>query len=858
MKISKLKPKKSINSSSPVVAVILVFVILFAGCAGPKNPRISLAKNASSIEKYAAAEIRKYLYLRTGVLVEIDSTGENQSEIRLVTDNSLAAEAFSLKTENGTLILSGGSPSAVLYAAYELAEQMDVRFYLDGDIIPDTKIPFALPQLNISKEPLFAVRGIQPFHDFPEGPDWWTQADYKTLITQLPKLKMNFLGFHTYPERTDFNGEGFKAEPMVWIGTEDQFNDDGTVNSAYPVLHFNALDATWGYRSVKTGDYSFGTSQLFTHDKFGPVYTMNTSDWPHTDTENIQIFNDYGKLQSDVFAYANSIGVKICIGTETALVIPENVKNQLRLKGIDPESDNALKMVYTGMFKRIMKTHPLDYFWFWTPEHWTWNKVDPKEVKKTENDLQIAVATAKELGVPFKLATCGWVIGPPPDRAAFDRFLPKDIPFSCINRNLGFEEIDEAFTRIEEREKWAIPWMEDDPGLIAQQLWVGRMRRDAADAKAYGCNGLIGIHWRTRELGPNVSALAAAAWEQPWHPAPGIKVTSENFDAYKKTVAGDSLKLRDLEAADFYADWAKHQFGESVGERMANIFTGHDGGVLTLFRQPFITNLPRPADWIEGPGGLRLNYFKPWPETEKMFGFISEMEELQPEIKGAGNTERFMFWLNEFRYLKATTHLACLIDEFNQLSTEMKKQPSAKQKAFAEEKLSPKRIEEMQVLADVHGYLAQVITSKGTLGNLTNWQSHVIPIFIDKQATALSAALGRELTSAEMSAKNSSNRVVNVISPAASLEKDDAFIVEVLTMNAGITEGAIFYRALGEKTFEQSPLVNMARGVYKTEIQAEKITGDFEYYIEIKSNGETVKTYPSGAPETMGLVTIKN
>jgi len=50
-------------------------------------------------------------------------------------------------------------------------------------------------------------------------------------------------------------------------------------------------------------------------------------------------------------------------------------------------------------------------------------------------------------------------------------------------------------------------------------LWVGRMRRDAADALAYGCTGLLGIHWRTRVLGPNVSALAKAAWEQkPWNP----------------------------------------------------------------------------------------------------------------------------------------------------------------------------------------------------------------------------------------------------------------------------------------------------------------------------------------------------
>ena len=90
---------------------------------------------------------------------------------------------------------------------------------------------------------------------------------------------------------------------------------------------------------------------------------------------------------------------------------------------------------------------------------------------------------------------------------------------SCINRNVGFAPVEAGFARVQGRPEWAIPWLEDDPALIIPQLWVGRMRRDAADALAYGCSGLLGIHWRTRILGPNVSALAKAAWDQkPWNP----------------------------------------------------------------------------------------------------------------------------------------------------------------------------------------------------------------------------------------------------------------------------------------------------------------------------------------------------
>ncbi len=157
--------------------------------------------------------------------------------------------------------------------------------------------------------------------------------------------------------------------------------------------------------------------------------------------------------------------------------------------------------MYEGMFERIKRTHPLDYFWMWTPESWTWQDVPNEEVTRTEKDMLLAVAAAKKVKAPFTLTTCGWVLGPPKDRAQFDRVLPKEMPFSCINRGVGFTPVEPGFANIKGRPKWAIPWLEDDPALISPQLWVGRMRKDAVEALTYGCTRLIGIQWRTRILG---------------------------------------------------------------------------------------------------------------------------------------------------------------------------------------------------------------------------------------------------------------------------------------------------------------------------------------------------------------------
>jgi hypothetical protein len=133
----------------------------------------------------------------------------------------------------------------------------------------------------------------------------------------------------------------------------------------------------------------------------------------------------------------------------------------------------------------------------------------------------------------------------------FDQVLPKDVAMSCINRNVGFNWVEPGFRRITGRPQWAIPWMEDDPAMVVPQLWAGRMRRDAADALAYGCTGLIGIHWRTKVLAPNVSALAMAAWNQKdWNTDLGKEIEIEEPTATDVRIGGQVANYQQNEIAD--------------------------------------------------------------------------------------------------------------------------------------------------------------------------------------------------------------------------------------------------------------------------------------------------------------------
>jgi len=503
------------------------------GATSKATPTIICPVGASSLETLAARETQRYMYLRTGNLLPIVSgtkaeldgdavvIGQKSRDLFVgMSDDAnlstsvraLGPEEYTLRTiqhkNSRVVLIIGGGPVGTLYGAYRFAERLGVRFFLHGDEIPDARIPLELPMLDEIGKPLFELRGIQPFHDFPEGPDWWNLDDYKAIISQLPKLRMNFIGLHTYPEG------GPNAEPTVWIGLREDIGKGTEVKYSYPSSYQNTSRGNWGYAPKKTGDFIFGAAQLFSRDAYGADVMNDLCPQPESPAASNQMFQRAGDLLRGAFEHAHRLGVKTCVGTETPLRVPKRVQEKLRTMGKDPAASSTIQALYEGTFTRAAQAYPLDFYWFWTPENWTWQGVSEAVVKGTINDMQAAIAAAKSVNSPLHLATCGWVLGPQSDRALFDNVLPKDMPLSCINRQVGKEPVDPGFERVTGRPKWAIPWLEDDPSLSVPQLWAGRMRMDAADALRYGCTGLMGIHWRTRVLAPNVLALAWAAWDQ--------------------------------------------------------------------------------------------------------------------------------------------------------------------------------------------------------------------------------------------------------------------------------------------------------------------------------------------------------
>lgn len=965
------------NGVIAIAAILLCLCSFSAPCAGNlvRATVIVCPQEASPLTAFAAREVRRYVYLRTGDLLPIVESAKDAHAIVVTRKDSPAAEAFAAEASAKTLLdglgsddyvlrtvdqgdrrevyLIGGSDTATLYAAYRFAEHLGVRFYLHGDVVPDMRIPLELPELDEHRSPLFELRGIQPFHDFPEGPDWWNPDDYKAIIAQLPKLGMNFFGLHTYPENRP------NAEPTVWIGLPEDVGPEGKVAFGYPAIYYNtALPVGWGFQATKTSDYACGAAALFDRDDFGSDIMRGVTPRPDTPEEHNEVFNRTSAMFKEAFGLAHLLGVKTCIGTETPLVVPELVKKRLEDPG------KTVQDLYEGIFTRIMRSHHLDYYWFWTPEGWTWQGVKEEQVKQTIDDILAAHAAARNVGAPFQLATCGWVLGPQHDRALLGKALPHDIAVSCINRQVGHDPVEPAFADVEGRGKWAIPWLEDDPAMTSVQLWAGRMRRDARDALEYGCTGLMGIHWRTRILAPNVAALAQAAWDQSGWPDAGEKTSGPvggsvasfentdfadtdddplyrtvryNMSAYRlvvpdgeytvtlrlcephfkekgervfgvklegKTVIEKldvlaqvgpdhaldytfkNVEVRDgqldidfvkgvefpciaaiavegnrlvqkincggpvykdysadltplpehVPAQDFYADWALHEFGPEVAADATDILSAVDG------------KLPRPSDWINGPGGYRLDR-RLWERVKSEYDFVDKFAELRPRVKGSGNLERFDYWLNNFQFLRATARMSCAWGAYDKAVRQTQKETSpAARTRLARNKALPMRVELIAAVEEAYRHLLATVTTTGAMGTVCNLEQHTFPTMLDEPGEKLAEILGEPLPAeAQLSKTYKGPARLIVPTKRTCLSPGEPLTVKAIVLGADAPR--LCWGSLGTRSFDGEPLRHVGRNTYEAQLPADRIGGsDIEYYVEAVAADNKVIRWPASAP----------
>jgi len=840
------------------------------------------SKGASVQEMLAAKEVRRYIYLRTGLffpIIEFGSfpvksdvvvIGQKDSKVfdKFITGNkslsseiaALQAQQYRIKSVNkngrNVVLIAGGDSAGTLYGAYRFVEKLGVRFFLHGDVVPDEKISLKLSDIDEKGKPLFNLRGVNPWGTHPYGFDLWNADDYKSVFSQLAKMRMNFLGLHCYPEGIPY------AEPTVWIGQKGDFDKDGNVKFSYPSHYYNTIGKThWGPFPVKnTGDYSFGGSILFERDDWGPDVMQGLTPEPTELEKCNELFNRTSAQLNDAFTFAREIGVKTCVGTETPITIPQRVSNRLQKQGKDPNDNDVIVEVYEGMFERIMKAYPIDYYWVWTTENWLWGNSDA-QARKVADDVMLAYRAIKNVNAPFELAAAGWVLGPKDDRTAFDKHLPKNIAMSSLNPAICADPVDPGFGQITGRDKWAIPWIEDDAAMATTQLWVGRTRKDAADALAYGCNGLMGVLWRTRILGPNVSAMAQASWDQsPWNQAPGELPDEKSLKVPAPLVTHSPVDGKEvpstpitwnepreaLSSDDFYDDWAPAMFGPKAGGDVAALFKKLDG------RLPRPTGLPCPCRIVPDE--------RPWDTVAAEYEYVDELARIRPKVKGPGNIERFEYWLNTFEHMRDLAKVQCDLAIFEKAMKKAdEQQDAAVKKAIASKEVLPLYRKLLKSYGKAYRSMLESTSTNGGLANIISLEQEATfwPYVVEKSGAKLAKALGTDLPADAIATKEYQGKARLIVPTVrTSLIAGESLKLKVIVLdNDRPRQAFLYWRNMGTSgEFKKIALNHVASGVYKVAVNQPK--EDFEYYIKAATKAGKELIYPATAPAMNQTVVV--
>jgi hypothetical protein len=830
--------------------------------------------DASRLERLAAKEIKRYLYLRTGRLIPLEAikalpesrnlilvTDDSHALVKSVTDLEAPTGGYFIKTEKNRdrdiLVISGDDTTSTLYGAYRLAEKLGCRFYLHGDVVPDKKIPLSIAGYDEQGQPLtrdgrqFVTRGIQPFQNFPAGPVMWGTDDWKMHIAQLPKMGMNFIGLHTYMHDPEDDHVGdYGPNLNIWLGHEDDLNHDGTVDFAFDATFFHTHQDIIGWGGTNTSELAGGTSQLFPTDGYPTEFIGETY---HRDQAGYTAsFNKAARLFREVFTLAIELGVITATGVEIPIgrdgeaggaplisgipeVLQERLKNTYR---IDPYSPEATEALFRGMYKWLLYNEiPVDYFWLWTTEIWMpWGgaSLDSVRVATAKASIQTAVDVFNSMDQkPFKqFATGGWITGAQGDPDVFGDVLPDlNAVYACINppytksgRRMRAE--DWIHTIPVERVKWPFTWFEYDFALEQPSFHGRRVVKDVINAWDENADGLIAEFWRTKMLTPMFALYKDLTWNY----------ASTGEPLKHKLPEGRSEQHKKID--EIYLDWASHEFGAGpAADQIASDLARFD----KTEHFPNVTNFIEGADDIYSQGYIlgddwgSDHIWGPWEEEAAQFDWIDHWDNLRTQIQGAGNLARFDYWHTVYQAHKLMCEFASNLNQYE-----------AKTNAGDLAGAAEHRSRLAGLWEQIMSAKAQAVHDEVDLGAILNldwrtWRNWVEGKY-DKNFVAAGGTLPDDKTPTQI---YHGDKFIIVIPVRTQVRPDEALKIKAL-IPGEVNEPVLYYRTLGSKAFTTMGLIHEARGVYRATIPGQ--VDDFEWYIAAKTSlGEVVFPASAGA-----------
>ena len=195
-----------------------------------------------------------------------------------------------------------------------------------------------------------------------------------------------------------------------------------------------------------------------------------------------------------------------------------------------------------------------------------------------------------------------------------------------------------------------------------------------------------------------------------------------------------------LAAADYWGAWALGQFGDAgVASAAAAIFSAIDSFAL-----------PRPVDWIGGPGGMSADAHKC---DAAPYAFVDALVALRPTLLAAmaaktatgANLERFDYWAGQMLYMRSIAAFECSWAAYAAVLAAVKAIPDpAARTAAARARAVPARVAlQANATEMVQNLLATVSSTEGP-GTVYNVLSHGMWPALGPAPTAELAQLANE------------------------------------------------------------------------------------------------------------------
>ncbi len=434
------------------------------------------------------------------------------------------AEEYEISSTKSGVVLRAGSEQALLYAVFGFLERQGTVFGIDGTSTPIEAIQgLQLPLAGSpwTATPDFATRGLLPWPDFLNCIGVYNDEDYKAYFAAMLRMRLNMFGMHVYTQNPplaesylsfDFAGSGHTAAL-----------EDTTMTS-------------WGYLPQRTSTYKMGAAEFFDRETFGAEATRLAADnWDRADRTTAMF--------SKALQFAQQLGVKTGIGFEPYTNPAET------LSALPPESKSfpgglVESRIGRDLLERrladLLERYPMvDYVWLWQDEDSNWDS-RKKDVGLSVTPFVQAHEFLKRHAPDKRLVLGGWG-GVAQHFEDLHQRLPEDIIFSSLNDTLGWDPISDAFGKLGSRERWPIPWLEDDPSMWFPQFRASHVQADMQRARDLGCQGMLGIHWRHRIVDPTATYFARAAWDKSL-------TSAENYRHYcgAQAVGGRAAELASI------------------------------------------------------------------------------------------------------------------------------------------------------------------------------------------------------------------------------------------------------------------------------------------------------------------------